>query len=234
MKDAILVTATDTGVGKTTVTAGLIRAMRMRGFSAAGMKPFTTGCPLRGDKLISEDAEIISEACEYEIERELLAPVLFAEPLAPAAAARVNGKTVNIQAAIDAFNAICEKYDFVIVEGIGGLAVPLSDEMTVADFAKACGLDLVIVARRTLGTLNHTALTVEYARSKGLGIRGIILTGPPPDADDVSAPTNRSELERLTGIPVVATIPAIEPPVEIDDVIGAARANLAPERVINL
>jgi len=234
MKDAIMVTATDTGVGKTVVTAALIRAMRARGFSAGGLKPFATGCAERGGVLVSDDAEIIREACEFELPREVVSPVRYAEPLAPAVAARAAGVPVDVRSALDAFANVCGRYDFVIVEGIGGLAVPVTDDMTVADFAARCGLELVVVARRTLGTLNHTALTVEYARSKGLAVRGIILAGDSGAEDDISVTSNQAELERLTGIPVVASLPPLGRGSGIDDVIGAAVAKLAPERIMKL
>jgi len=234
MKDSVLVTATDTGVGKTVVAAGLVLALRMRGFSAAGCKPFATGCREEGDRLVSEDAELLAEACEYELSEELISPVRYRPPLAPAVAARLEQRPVDLDAALQALGEIGQRYDFVVVEGIGGLAVPLTDEMTVADFAASAGLDLVIVARRTLGTLNHTRLTVEYARSRALSIRGIVLAGPAVPEDDLSAGTNLAEIERLTGISVAASIPALPGDAPIDEVIRAAGAHLAPERIMRL
>jgi len=230
VKDAILVTATDTEVGKTVVTAALVRALRLRGFSAVGMKPFATGCRRQGADLVSEDAEHLEEACEFEVEGGLICPVRYAEPVAPAVAARMVGRPVDVEAALDAVEHLATRYDFLVLEGIGGLAVPVTDELTVADFARRLGLDILVVARRTLGTLNHTELTVSYARAGGLNVRGIVLTGAEAPRDDISVATNTAEIERLTGQPVLGAIPALAPGTPTEEVILAAVAHLAPQR----
>ena len=234
MKDAVLITGTDTGVGKTVVAAGLVQALRFRGFSAAPMKPFATGCRAEGRELVCQDAQVLAESCQHELPLDLISPVRYLQPLAPAVAARAEGRPVDVEAAFAAFSKIVRLYDFVVVEGIGGLAVPLTDDMTVADFALRARLDVVVVARRTLGTLNHTKLTVEYALSKGLAVRGIVLCGACPPEEDLSAMTNASEIERLVQRPVLSAVPALEPGTPIHEVIEAAAAHLATERIMNL
>jgi dethiobiotin synthetase len=178
LKPGIFVTGTDTGVGKTIVSATLARLMRLRGVNVGVIKPATSGCREEQGKLISDDAQLLCRAANVNCDG-YNAPYLMKEPLAPAEAARIDGIEIDFNHIQDCFNRISSRHDFTIVEGAGGLIVPLSAMQTVADLAVKIKLPLLVVARPNLGTINHTALTCMAARQMGLELAGIIINNFP-------------------------------------------------------
>ena len=126
-------------------------------------------------------------------------------PLAPSVAAKLAGRTVRLTDALPGFAELCRRHEFVVVEGAGGLAVPIEGRATMRDLAAAMGLPVLIVARAGLGTINHTALTVEYARAGGLEVAGIVF-GDYPEAPGLAERTNAEAVEALTGVPVLGVI----------------------------
>lgn len=203
---AIFITGTDTGVGKTYVACALAHALRQRGVDVGVMKPIATGCtPDASGRLVSEDALALSEAARSKDPMELINPEAFAPPLAPSVAARLSGRTLDIQRLMRAFRELRTRHQVLLVEGVGGLLVPISEHHTVRDLAQKLALPLLIVARNALGTINHTALTVEASRTAGLEVLGIVLNRHPGLlADDPSVETNAEEIERLSGARVLA------------------------------
>jgi dethiobiotin synthetase len=198
----LFVTGTDTGVGKTEVTCALVANARAVGLDAVAMKPaqsgVTPGEPTDADRLL--------EAMGGALPRELVCPHSFAAPLAPAVAARVEGRTISFDAVVDGVRALAARHEAVLVEGAGGLLVPLTDAHTYADLAVALGLPVLVVARAGLGTVNHTALTVEALRARGLALAGIVLNRA-CDTDDPSVPHNVAEIARMTGCEPLASLP---------------------------
>ena len=203
MTDSFLVTGTDTGVGKTLVTAGIVAALRRRGVDAGVMKPFASGSR-RGR---SEDAVFLREAAGVDDPLDLINPVLFRLPLAPSVAARMEGREVDVPRARAAFRALAARHDRVVVEGVGGLLVPIRDRWTVAHLARHWRLPLLIVARPTLGTINHTALTVLAARRFGLRVLGIVVNHAARRRIGPAERSNPAVLVAETGVPVLAEIP---------------------------
>ena len=203
----IFVTGTDTGVGKTVVAAGLVAAMKRAGWNVGVMKPVTTGGVRRREGLASEDAEFLAHVADAPETLRTIAPVVLAEPLAPTVAARRAGVTIDLGAVRSAFEAIAAAHDVVVVEGIGGLMVPILEGYRVADLAGEMNLPLVVVARPNLGTINHTVLTVEAARAAALRVLGIIINGLDADAAGIAEETNPAELMRETGVPVLTVVP---------------------------
>jgi dethiobiotin synthetase len=194
----VFVTGTDTGVGKTWAAAALAAAAVRDGLVPGYLKPAQTG--------EDDDAGEVARRVPGAVCRTL---VRFRPALAPGIAARVEGSPpVALEAVVEAAGALARQTDGVIVEGAGGLLVPLAPGATMADLAAALGLPLVIVTRVTLGTLNHTALTLEAARARGLAVAGLVLNGCTPEPDVVER-TNREELARLA--PVIASLPLAEP-----------------------
>jgi dethiobiotin synthetase len=187
----LLVTGTDTGVGKTMIAAALVRALRARGVRALGFKPAETGVA-SGHPL---DSEVLALASG---EPNVLArPLLqLPEPLAPAVAAERAGVTLNPDDIEARIRRLREDGYAVVVEGAGGVMVPLSWGYTVLDLAQACDLDAVVVARAGLGTLNHVAMTVMILRSHQIPIRGIVLNGRSA-APDLAESTNPAILSRM-------------------------------------
>lgn len=174
----IFVTGTDTGVGKTIVAATLARLLRMNGVNVGVMKPVTSGCREEDGRLVSDDALLLCQAAGCSVSADV-APYCLREALAPAEAARIDGVRIDFAELKAAFKRLASTYDYVIVEGAGGLMVPLSGGMLVADLARELELPLLVVARPGLGTINHTVLTCFSAQQLGLQVAGVIVNGMP-------------------------------------------------------
>ena len=216
----IFVTATDTAVGKTFVAAGLAKALKALGLDVGVMKPIASGGRKTESGLISDDARVLAEAIGTPDELALVNPVCFEAPLAPLVAARLEGVRVDLGAVWRAYETLAARHEFLVVEGIGGLLVPLEGKWTVRDLARELGAPVAIVARDALGTINHTAMTVECARSGGLDVRGIVLNRLPGAPGDLSCETNAREIEDLTGVRVVARLGPSAGPEEAANAFG--------------
>jgi dethiobiotin synthetase len=199
----LFVTATDTGVGKTEVACALLRAARARGLDAGAMKPAESG----GGEGRS-DCERLREAAGGADLPALVCPYRFQAPVAPGVAARLEGVTPSLARIVAAAEALANRHAALIVEGAGGLLVPMGEDFTVADVAKALALPVLVVARSGLGTINHTALTCEALRSRGLAIAGVVMNRVAAGGDPSEA-TNAAEIERLTGTKVLARLPFV-------------------------
>lgn len=198
----LFVTGTDTGVGKTEVACALLAGARAAGLDAVGMKPAQSGV-LPGEP---SDAERLAEASGGVEPLEAICPYSFVAPLAPAVAARVAGRAVSFGRVVEAARALARRHAAVVVEGAGGLLVPLTDAETYADLAVALALPVLVVARAGLGTVNHAALTVEALRRRGLEVRAIVLNRSAPE-DDPSVPHNAAEIARLTHSEPIGPLP---------------------------
>jgi dethiobiotin synthetase len=215
----LFVTATDTGIGKTEVACALLRAARAAGLDAVGMKPAQSGAA-EGEP---SDAERLLAASGGVEPLDAICPYTLRAPLAPAVAARLEGVEISVPRILDGARALAARHAAVLVEGAGGLLVPLAERATYADLAVALGLPVLVVARAGLGTVNHTALTVEALRRRGLAIAGIVLNRTAPE-DDPSVPHNAAEIARLTGIAPAALLPFVA---DIDARAAALRSTLA-------
>lgn len=208
MGKAWFITGTDTNIGKTFVSTGLARAFKRRGLSTGVMKPVETGCPMVGPALAPQDAIALKEASGSNDPIDLLNPFRFAPALAPLVAAEMAGKAIEPDVIKSAFDLIRASHDATIVEGAGGLLVPVTLEMTMGDIARLLDIPVIIVAAPGLGVINHTAMTVECARARGISVAGIILNNlTEPDHHDISIKSNAASIERLTGVRVLAEIP---------------------------
>jgi len=194
----LLVTGTDTGVGKTMIAAALVTALRARGVRALGFKPAETGI----DSGCPPDSEVLALASGEE--SALARPLLqLPEPLAPAVAAERAGLTLDPNDIEARIRQLRQDGYAVVVEGAGGVMVPLSWGYTVLDLALACDLDAVVVARAGLGTLNHVAMTVMILRSYQIPIRGVVLNGRSA-TPDLAESTNPASLGRmLQGVRII-------------------------------
>lgn len=205
----VFVTGTDTGAGKTVVAAGLALALRDRGMRVGVMKPVATGCSGEGKRLVSEDAVFLFEAAQNEFPM-LTNPLRFRNPLAPSVASVIEKKEIPIEKILKAYQELQRHYDFLIVEGIGGLLVPITKEYFVANLIHEFGLPILIVARGGLGTINHTLLTVDAAVIRGFEVRGIIFNRMPRVNVSIAEITNPKVIHDLTGIPILGTLPELE------------------------
>ena len=177
-KPGIFITGTDTGVGKTVIAAGLALVLRSRGIKVGVMKPVATGCYGLEKRLISQDAVYLMEAAENEYPA-YTSPSRFRNPLSPNVAAMLEKKEVDLNQIRAAYKELQKNYDFIIVEGIGGLLVPLAKDYYVANLIREFQLPMAIVSKSGLGTINHTLLTVDAALIRGFDIRGIIFNRMP-------------------------------------------------------
>jgi dethiobiotin synthetase len=203
------ITATDTEVGKTVITGAIAAALKGRGIDAGVMKPVASGgVPNGAGRLVAEDATFLMQAAGIgENEVQLVNPLCLAPALTPAVAAVASGETVDIQAFITAYQKLQEIHDPIIVEGVGGIAAPLWEDYLVADLMAAFALPAIVVARPNLGTINHTVLTVEYGRSRGLHIAGIIINGWNQAEVGILEKSNEEYITRLTGLPILGKFP---------------------------
>ena len=208
-KPGIFITATDTEAGKTVVAAGLAMALRARGLNVGVMKPIATGCQGSENRLISRDAVCLLEAAENEYP-SLTSPVRFRNPLSPNVASLLEKKQVNLNGIHSAYRELQRHYDFMIVEGIGGLLVPITKDYFVANLIREFQLPILIVARPGLGTLNHTLLTIDAAVIRGFEIRGLIFNRISSVNLSMAEITNPKVIHELTGVPVLGTLPEIE------------------------
>ncbi len=198
----LFLTGTDTGVGKTEVACGLVRGHRALGLDVGAMKPAQSG----HEPGEASDADRLRAAAGGGDPVDLVCPYRFGPPLAPAVAARLAGEAVSLPRILDAARALVSRHEALVVEGSGGLLTPLTESETFADLAVALGLPVLVVARAGLGTVNHTALTCEALRARGLAVRGVVLSRADARRDP-SEPFNAAEIERLTGARVLAALP---------------------------
>jgi dethiobiotin synthetase len=171
----LFVTGTDTGVGKTLVTGAIARALRAGGRTVEVFKPVASGCRRTREGLVSEDAEFLAACSDSRRTLAQITPVRYAAPLAPNVAAAREGRPVDLEAIFEEYRRLAGAAEVVLVEGVGGLLCPLSDDFWVIHLARMMQLPLVVVARAGLGTINHTLLTVHAARSAGLRVAGVVV-----------------------------------------------------------
>jgi dethiobiotin synthetase len=199
------VTGTDTGVGKTVVAAAIAAALRARGTRVGVRKPVVTGLDEPANPDWPHDHELLAGAAGCMPED--VAAFRYGPAASPHLAAELTGAAPSEEALISSVSPGEEAFDVVVVEGVGGLLVPLTDSFTVRDLAHRLALPLVIAARPGLGTINHTLLTIEAARAAGLTVAGVVLT-PWPHAPSTIERSNRTTIARL-GSASVATLPPI-------------------------
>ncbi len=199
------ITGTDTGVGKTRFASLLARSMISKGVNVKVCKPIATGC-LRNSKgvLVSEDTLALSRAAGDD-NLTSITPWRFEIPASPALAAKLEGSNLSMEALAVAVEKRCGE-EFAIVEGAGGLLCPLTDTESIADLAQRLQYPLLIVARRSLGTLNHLLLTLEVARQYGLVVAGVIMSET-EEVLDQAAIHNPVEFSLRSAIPLLAVLP---------------------------
>jgi dethiobiotin synthetase len=201
----IFVTATDTGVGKTFVSTKILEMYLHQGLNPCYFKPVATGAISVGGKLVSEDVLTVQKKIALRESPEFMNPVCYEIPAAPLVAAQISGKPLPLALIQEAYQRLHEKYDCFVVEGIGGVLVPLTETIMVLDLIKAWGLPTLVVARATLGTINHTALTIQALRDFGVKILGIVIS-----CSTQENPVERHSfpvIEKITQVPILKIFP---------------------------
>lgn len=206
MMNGIFVTGTDTDVGKTIISSGLAAVLNEKKIDVGVFKPLLSGIS-REDP--ASDTSLLKKLSKTTLSYEEITPFAFKEPLAPYVAGKLEGKNVTIEEVLNHWEKIRRKHEFFIVEGAGGISVPLGKQFLVSDLIKAMQLPLVIVARPNLGTVNHVFLTVQYAKSLGLPVAGVVINGI-SDHPDLAEKTNPELIEELCGVPILGITPKLK------------------------
>ncbi|MFN3168269.1 MAG: dethiobiotin synthase [Phycisphaeraceae bacterium] len=214
----LFITGTDTGVGKTVIACAIAHALRIQRPQAgvAVLKPFATGCRKERGGLVNDDAEALAHFADCRLPLDVINPIRFRAPLAPAVAAEQLGRPIDVELLDSALRQADAYGDALIIEGAGGAMVPLSPEhprLTWLD-TRGFGLPAVVVARPNLGTLSHTAMTVKVLRDAGIKVAGVVVNGYEPDeavamADDPSRPDNPRWIAKMTGAKLLALVPRV-------------------------
>jgi dethiobiotin synthetase len=202
----VFITGTDTGVGKTMIAAGLAWALKQMQIDVGVMKPFATANREFSKKYKSRDTFVLARAAQASEPDKDLNPFFYRNAASPLMASEITGKKApNLDKALEAFRKIASRHNFVIVEGIGGIMVPIAEKRFIGHFAKMTGLPVIIVSSPILGTINHTLLTVIACRGMGLDITGVIINKMPVRPSIVEKRTPRM-IEKITGVSVLAVV----------------------------
>ena len=204
--NGFFVTGTDTDVGKTIISSGLAAVLKEKKIDVGVFKPLLSGIARENP---ASDTSLLKQLSQTSLSYEEITPFEFKEPLAPYVAGKLEGKNVGIEDVLSHWEKIREKHEFFIVEGAGGISVPLGERFLVSDLIKALQLPIVIVARPNLGTFNHIFLTVQYAKSLGLSIAGIVINGI-NDYPGLAEKTNPDLIEQLCGVPILGITPKLK------------------------
>ena len=206
--NGFFITGTDTGVGKTVVTACLATLFKSQNVGV--MKPIETGVDPKCSSTSNSDAKFLMEVTGSTDAEEEVCPHRLKTPASPYQAAQMAGSSIQSESIIEKFKILQSRHNMMLVEGVGGLLVPITARYNVADLALEMGLPLIIVSRIRLGTLNHTLLTINAARQYGLKIKGIILNRQEAgDLDEVERQQGKL-IEELSDTPILGTCPYIE------------------------
>ncbi len=207
MTKGIFITATGTDVGKTYVSALLLKYLLKSGLNAGYYKPVLSGAIQNNGKIIPGDCDFVLKFAGLNLPPQNYVSYIYKEPLSPHLAAQIENNPVELSKIVSDFSNIKKQFDYIIVEGAGGIVCPFrldNQKIMLPDVIKALGLDIIIVASAALGTINSTFLTVEYAKNCGINVRGIVLNNY--DENDIMMRDNLKQIETLTGVKVIAVV----------------------------
>ena len=221
MGKGVFLTGTDTGVGKTFITEGIASFFHQRGIRVGVMKPVESGCECSVNGLHPHDGVFLQKMSSSTDDLDKIVPYRLEHPLTPSVAAKLENVVIDLKSIQNIYQQREDQYDLMLVEGVGGLLAPLYKRSTSVDLIRLLDIPLIVVARNALGTINHTLLTVEHARQKGLAVFGVILNCCSSDPD-VSVETNHEVIRELSGVPFLGKVPFLAQTEETDGVALAA------------
>ncbi|OIO38983.1 MAG: dethiobiotin synthase [Candidatus Omnitrophica bacterium CG1_02_49_10] len=201
MKKGIFITATDTGVGKTVIAGAIASALKSAGADVGVMKPVATGGK------VSPDALFLMRCVDCKDPMELVNPVCLEPPLSPNVAAKISGIPIELELIWSAWKELLKRHEFIVVEGIGGIKVPIKDDFFVTDMIRRMDLAAIIVSRPSLGTINHTLLTIDAARSNGIEVAGVIFNGYKEGETGIAEETNPDVIRDIAGVKILGRVP---------------------------
>ena len=217
MSKGIFITGTGTDVGKTFVTALITKKLLEHGLNAGYYKPALSGAECKNGELVPGDADYVCKLSGLEKDPNSLVSYIYETAVSPHLASKIEQKPIEMQKIISDFGKIKESFDYITVEGSGGIVCPLRiDDQTImlSDVIKALSLDVILVASAALGAINSTVLTVEYAKQNDICIKGVILNCY--EADNFLHEDNKRQIEYITGIPIIACVGSNASGIEID------------------
>lgn len=218
------VTGTDTGVGKTAITAALATSLRKRGIDVGVMKPIATGAPQKtGFK--SADVTLLHEATKVNDSEEAINPIFLPVPSSPYDATKALGLEIDVKIIHEKFQHLLKVHQMLLVEGIGGIMTPITKDFFVADMIKEMKLETIIVTRSTLGTLNHTLMTFRMCKEYGIAVKGMIINyfDEKGSLAERNAP---STLYEITGLPILGIIPFVKDYQKLDAMTSIVEKNI--------
>lgn len=208
----LFITGTDTAVGKTLIAAAIADWFRRHRLRVAVCKPIATGCAHRREGLVSEDAEFLAHHADAKFPLNTICPQRFAEPLAPAIAAERAKQPIEWNAIDSAIQTMSASSNVLIVEGVGGVMVPIARKIMVLDMIAWLRLPAVVVARAGLGTINHTLLTLHALRTANIPIAGVVINKYPFETPPIAEETNPRAIEKWGNVPVLCMVPEFKDP----------------------
>lgn len=205
-KPGLFITGTDTGVGKTLIAGAIAHLLTEQNWRVGVFKPVASGCLQSPDGLVSTDARFLSLCAQTPWPLEVINPVAYQIPAAPIVCSRLENRPMDYERITWAWRSLCEQSDAIIVEGIGGAMVPLTETETILDLAVEFDLPTLIVARPRLGTINHTLLTIKAVRDAGLPLAGVVINGYNTSRADIAEQTSPEVIARVGQTTVFAVI----------------------------
>jgi len=207
----IFISATDTNAGKTYITSLLLQALHERGITAYGYKPVAAG-----DR---EDAKALQQGLAAGLSLDEINPIYLQNATAPYVATLLEGRAVDLDVVEAGYRNLAARCDLVLVEGVGGVAVPLTASQDVSSLVKQLDIPVILVVENKLGAINHCLLSVSYLRAKGIKILGLILNSR-QDEWNTACITNKAVIEQLSGLPILAEVIAEQDFIDIDELLA--------------
>ena len=226
-RKGLFITGTDTGVGKTLIAGAIAKILTDKGLKVGVFKPIATGCSRRWEGLVSSDTEFLAHCANSNLPLSTITPVGYLTPAAPIVSAAHDGPPIDFDRIACAYKDICEDSDIVIVEGIGGVRVPLTVEFDLLDLAVEFKLPVVIIARPNLGTINHTLMTVDCVRAAELKIAGVVINGYNATEAAVAEETADKVITQCSGVNILSIVP-------FDETVDIEEPNLGEVIVASL
>ncbi|KJR43139.1 Dethiobiotin synthase [Candidatus Magnetoovum chiemensis] len=208
MKNRIFITGTGTDVGKTIATAALGIMLKQKGYTVCAFKPIETGCRMQNNVLIPQDGNFLKTILDIQEPIDYITPVKYAAPAAPLVAQELEKRDVDIAAIKNALSEL-NKYDIILIEGIGGLMVPIKKDYFVYNLIEDLNAKTILVSLAGLGAINHTLLSLELMKNKKLPVAGIIINNREPQTHDIAETTNPEYIRKLTNAPILGILPFI-------------------------
>jgi dethiobiotin synthetase len=226
-KPGLFVTGTDTGVGKTLIAGAIAKILTGKGRKVGVFKPIATGCKRTWDGFVGDDSWFLASCANSDLSLSTITPIGYRTPAAPIVSTAREGLPIDFGKIAAAYKEVCQNSDITIVEGIGGVRVPLTEQFDLLDLAVEFALPVVIVARPNLGTLNHTLMTIDCVRAAELKIAGVVINGYNAVESTVAEDTAPEVIAKCSGENVLAVVP-------FDETVNIEKPNLGETIVASL